>query len=161
MFLRILSLALIASFLTPTAAFAEWASLDEDKGYYYDPATIDTQGQRVKVWGVVNYSSPLELGNATTQSKKILIEYDCLQNRLRTVAFTFTTKAMGQGDSIPGFPMLTGSPYAKWRPVQPETFEQALFNKVCRPAPEPSALSDGEEVVDESAPASAESKNKI
>lgn len=142
-------------------AAAEWTVIDEDKGVYYDAASLQPEGQLVKVWALQNYNKALPLGNKTTRSKKIFVENNCLNSQVRTLAFSFMTEEMGDGYPIPGFPLISTSSFAKWRAVEPNSFDQALFNKVCRPGV-PSAgqsLKEGEEVVPVQAP--TDDKNKI
>lgn len=154
-------LLLLAMTLFSFHAAAEWTVIDEDKGVYYDAASLQPEGQLVKVWALQNYSKALPLGNKTTRSKKIFVENNCLNSQVRTLAFSFMTEEMGDGYPIPGFPLISTSSFAKWRAVEPNSFDQALFNKVCRPGV-PSAgqsLKEGEEVVPVQAP--TDDKNKI
>ncbi|QWE19340.1 surface-adhesin E family protein [Polynucleobacter corsicus] len=153
---------LIALTLTSLNAAAEWSAIDEEKGVYFDTASIQTEGQLVKVWALQNYKKALPLGNKVTRSKKIFLENNCLNSQIRTLAFSFMTEEMGEGYPIPGFPLISTSSYAKWRAVEPNSFYQILFNKVCRPSA-PSAnqsLQDGEEIVAPNA-APTEDKNRI
>jgi hypothetical protein len=155
-FLLLLTMTLVSFHAT-----AEWTVIDEDKGVYYDAASLQPEGQLVKVWALQNYSKALPLGNKTTRSKKIFVENNCLNSQVRTLAFSFMTEEMGDGYPIPGFPLISTSSFAKWRAIEPNSFDQALFNKVCRPGV-PSAgqsLKEGEEVVPVQAP--TDDKNKI
>ncbi len=134
-------------------ASAAWQAIEEDRGYYFDPSSVQTQGQRVKVWGLQNYETALPLGNSFTLSKRIMIEADCLQTQFRTVSFAFMTEQMGEGEMIAGYPLTQGTPFSRWRSPMPNSFELALFNQVCRkPAtPPPPAVAPNEsiEVIDE------------
>ena len=140
---------LVALLLSSFHAAAEWSVIDEDKGAYYDAASLQPEGQLVKVWALQNYKKALPLGNKVTRSKKILLENNCLNSQVRTLAFSFMTEEMGEGFPIPGFPLISTSSYAKWRAVEPNSFDQTLFNKVCRPSPPSTnqSLQDGEEIV--------------
>ena len=156
-------LSLFIALLLPSFhAAAEWSAIDEEKGAYYDPASLQPEGQLVKVWTLQNYKKALPLGNKVTRSKKIFLENNCLNSQVRTLAFSFMTEEMGEGYPIPGFPLISTSSYAKWRAVEPNSFDQILFNKVCRPSA-PSAtqsLQDGEEIVAPTV-APVEEKNRI
>lgn len=153
-------LLLLTLALSSFHAAGEWLVIDEDKGVYYAPTSIQTEGQWVKVWALQNYKNALPLGNKVTRSKKIFIESNCLNSQVRTLAFSFMTEEMGEGFPIPGFPLISTSTYARWRAAEPNSFDQILFNKVCRPsAPStPESLQYGEEIV---APAGADDKNQI
>lgn len=155
-------LLLIALTLSSFTAAAEWSVIDEEKGVYFDAASLQPEGQLVKVWALQNYKKALPLGNKVTRSKKIFLENNCLNSQVRTLAFSFMTEEMGEGYPIPGFPLISTSSYAKWRAVEPNSFDQILFNKVCRPGvPSPNqSLQAGEEIV---APVSPpiEEKNRI
>jgi hypothetical protein len=117
-------------------ANAAWQVIQEDRGFFYDPDSVHTMGQRVNAWGLQNYEKPLPLGNRSTLSKKIQIEADCLRNQFRTVSFSFQTEAMGEGEAIMGYPLTPASPFGKWRAPEPNSFEKALFNQLCRKPPE-------------------------
>jgi hypothetical protein len=131
-------------------ANAAWQAIEEDRGFFYDPASVQTMGQRVKVWGLQNYAQSLPLGNRTTMSKKIQIEAECLRTQLRTVSYAFQTEPMGEGETIMGYPLTPASPFGKWRSPEPNSFEQALFNQVCRkPAESPAPQA---EPIDPNAP---------
>lgn len=143
-------------------ANAAWVAIDEGRGFFYDPATVQTMGQRTKVWGLQNYDKALPLGNRSTMSKKIQIEADCLRTQIRTITYAFQTEAMGEGEAIMGYPLTPASPFGKWRSPEPNLFEQALFNQVCR-MPSESSGPQGEpidpnaplEMIDETVPNSS------
>ena len=135
-------------------ANAAWLAIQEDRGFFYDPASVQTAGQRVSAWGLQNYEKSLPLGNRSTLSKKIQIEADCLRTQFRTVAYAFQTEQMGEGETIMGYPLTPASPFGKWRSPEPNSFEQALFNQLCRKPPEPPAAppvnpNDPLEIIDE------------
>ena len=68
-------LSLFIALLLPSFhAAAEWSAIDEEKGAYYDPASLQPEGQLVKVWALQNYKKALPLGNKVTRSKKIFLE---------------------------------------------------------------------------------------
>jgi hypothetical protein len=147
LFLLTLALAI------PVQANAAWLAIQEDRGFFYDPASVQTFGQRVKVWGLHNYDEALPLGDRSTMSKKILIEADCLRSQFRTMSYAFLTEPMGDGEAIMGYPLSPSSPFGKWRSPEPNSFERALFNQVCRkpaelPAPQ-NTPSEPVEIIDE------------
>jgi hypothetical protein len=113
-------------------ANAAWLAIEEERGFFYDPASAQTMGQRVKVWGLQNYDKSLPLGSRSTMSKKLQIEADCLRTQLRTVSYAFQSEPMGEGETIMGYPLTPASPFGKWRSPEPNSFELALFNQVCR-----------------------------
>lgn len=147
---------LTAVFFIPVQANATWQAIEEDRGFFYDPASVQAFGQRVKVWGLHDYGEALPLGNRSTMSKKILIEADCLRSQFRTMSYAFLTESMGDGETIMGYPLSPSSPFGKWRSPSPNSFERALFNQVCRkptdpPAPE-SVPNEPVEIIDETVP---------
>lgn len=129
-------------------ANAAWQAINTDRGFYFDPSSIQTQGQRVRVWGLQNYETALSLGSSFTLSKKIQIEADCLQSQFRTVSFAFMTEQMGEGEMIAGYPLTAGTPFSRWRSPMPNSFELALFNQVCRPPPSPPPAVDPNEAIE-------------
>jgi hypothetical protein len=138
-------------------ANAAWLAIQEDRGFFYDPTSVQTSGQRVSAWGLQNYEKSLPLGNRSTLSKKIRIEADCLRSQFRTVSYAFQTEAMGEGETIMGYPLTPASPFGKWRTPEPNSFEQALFNQICRKPSEsapPPPVNPNEplEIIDETNP---------
>ena len=135
-------------------ANAAWLAIPPDRGFFYDPASVQTSGQRVSAWGLQNYEKSLPLGDRSTLSKKIQIEADCLRTQFRTMSYAFQTEPMGEGETIVGYPLTPASPFGKWRAPEPNSFEQALFNQICRKPPEPAAPppinpNDPVEIIDE------------
>ena len=142
--------------LVTLQANAAWTVIQEDLGFFYDPDTMRVSGQRVNVWGLQNYPKALPLGSRLTMSKALQIEADCLRTQFRTVSYYFKTEAMGEGETIAGYPLTPSSPFGKWRTPEANSFELALFNKVCRKPEEPTqSIKDSidpavEEIIDES-----------
>jgi hypothetical protein len=143
--------------LMPIQVNAAWQAIPGGDGFFYDPNSVQPFGQRVKVWGLHNYDQALPLGDRSTMSKKILIEADCLRTQFRTMSYAFQTEPMGGGETIMGYPLSPSSPFGKWRSPEPNSFERALFNQVCRkpaesPAPQ-GVPNEPVEIIDETAPA--------
>lgn len=143
----------LALLLLSFQASAAWQAIVEDRGFYFDPDSVQAQGQRVKVWGLHNYETALPLAGRFTLSKKIMIEADCLQSQFRTLSFEFMTEQMGEGEGIAGYPLTTGTPFSRWRSPEPKSFELALFNQVCRkpstPPPPANDPNESIEIIDE------------
>lgn len=112
---------------TPSIASWERISHDDDSDEYIDLSTIRRKGNKVKVWGISNYSKPMPFGPYKTyRSTKIQWEYDCGNEMQRVFFIMGYTGPMGSGQN-------TGSEQnpRNWTPVAPETIGERLYHLVC------------------------------
>lgn len=90
----------LASFLLAGSVQAEWSQLGRTDTFrlYLDQKLIQKSGDFVQVWQLMDFTVA-QWADARTAvgSIKNLIEYDCTQPRLRTLAAEAYTEQMGAG----------------------------------------------------------------
>ena len=90
----------LASFLLAGSVQAEWSQLGRTDTFrlYLDQKLIQKSGDFVQVWQLIDFTVA-QWADARTAvgSIKNLIEYDCTQPRLRTLAAEAYTEQMGAG----------------------------------------------------------------
>ena len=75
--------------LVATPAWAEWVKVSESDGLtgYVDPATIRKNGNLRRVWEIQDLKARgTKFGEL---SRRVLNEYDCKEERMRTLSATF------------------------------------------------------------------------
>lgn len=129
--MRVIVLMLLV--LVSSAAAAEWVKFADagsgDAYYdtYVDPATIRKSGNMAKMWMLFDFKTTQVLGGDRYLSVKSQQEYDCKDERDRTLYFMYQTGNMGNGGVIQSS---DGTP-GKWTPVPPGSFREALWNYAC------------------------------
>ena len=129
----LLGLMLLA---TATAASAEWTRVDSNDELiaYVDRATIRRNGNLVKMWDLkdnktVEKSAAAGGGfsfSSLPPSEKAQQEYDCKEEKSRTLAFTWFGGQMGSGKVV-----FTDSDPGKWRPIEPGTIGATVWKIAC------------------------------
>lgn len=100
--LPVLRLALLAACaLQAGAARAEWVSYGEsDAGtYFWDPGTLQTDGDRRRVWRLFELK---QTGPDGVQSGKALIEFSCKDASYRYLRTQYYSDRQGRGRYIGG-----------------------------------------------------------
>lgn len=120
--------ALLALLLAP-AAFAQapgWVGYGQSETgtYYFDPASIQGQGDRKRVWRLFELKDKRTDG---VQSGKALIEFDCKESSYRYLRTLYYAGSQGQGRVIGGAQAQASEP------VSPGSMIGALAQRVCRP----------------------------
>ncbi|SFM58898.1 surface-adhesin E family protein [Nitrosomonas communis] len=91
---------------------------------YLDYDRIRKSGDTVKIWELVDFPEGSELVN--NLSVKSLTEFDCLDERHRSLYKVFYTGNMGEGRV--DFSVDTPS---NWAPIIPETVTESLWKEAC------------------------------
>jgi len=110
--------------LISCTAWAEWVQVADSSvsTYFIDRASIRKEGSLRKVWELENFKKQ-EKGVRSIRSR---VEYDCKQERFKTLTFSTHTELMAQGqvidNDIGNFP---------WREIPPKTVSARLFEYVC------------------------------
>jgi hypothetical protein len=116
--------------LTCTSVKAEWILVGEngngDFTLYVDFTGRRRVNDRVKMWHLLDYKTIQVLDGDKLLSSKVQNEYDCKEEQMRVLAFTWFSENLGRGrvasyDSSPG----------KWEPIQPESFGWTLWEIAC------------------------------
>ena len=125
-----LLLATLLSILCSGPAYAEWvvvgANDDETTVIFVDPNTIRHKGDIVKWWELWDLKTMDTREGFSYLSAKKQVEYDCVEERSRTLAITYFSGHMGRGEAVEN-----SSNGDKWSPVVPESIGQTLWNAAC------------------------------
>ena len=117
--------------VTATAASAEWTRTvsggNDELIEYVDRATIRRNGNLVKMWDLMDYKT-IQKG-ATGMfylSSKVQSEYDCKEEKIRTLAFTWFAGQMGNGKVV-----YSGYDSSRWVPIPPGSVGETLWKVGC------------------------------
>jgi len=122
----LLGLMLLA---TAGAASAEWTIAGGNDNYiiYVDRATIRRNGNLVKMWSLKDLKTLRKIGDGESYlSDKGQHEYDCKEEKMRLLAFTYFSGQMGSGKVV-----LSDSDPGKWSPIEPGSVAEALWKIAC------------------------------
>ena len=93
------------------------------------PTMIKKVGSDVKMWDLLNASTPQDLpGHSPYLSKTSLVQYACEDLRTRTLYQNFWSQKDATGVRILQTDTAT---LLNWQPVQPGTAQEALFKFAC------------------------------
>jgi len=99
-----------------------------DKVFVY-PATIHKSGSSVTMWDLYNSSTPQNLpGLSPFLSKVSKVQYDCVEDKTRTLYTNVYSEKDGKGAKILSTDTST---LLNWLPVPPGTAQEALFKFAC------------------------------
>jgi hypothetical protein len=120
-----LKLALIACAAHVLPALAEWQLIDDN---YLAKVYIDTDKMKKstsypEVWQLTDLKSTATTGAV---SRQILIQYDCIDKRRRTLASSAHSKHMAQGK-----PIFTDVSQGAWHPVAKDTVLNTILELAC------------------------------
>jgi len=101
---------------------------------YFDPDTIRREGHLVTIWQLTDYKSVqgnVGLGRFGVDpsrfvSTKTHKQFDCVEKRLRLLAYMEFLRHMGTGRRNDGY-----VDKDNWLPVEPESINQALWEIAC------------------------------
>ena len=112
------------------SAAAEWLEAGSNEIgaiYYADSATIRRAGNRVKMWNLVDYKTArVSFGGMPYMSMKAHVEYDCKEERARTLYYSNHSGNMGRRKSV-----FSDDDPTKWRPVPRGTVQEDLWEIAC------------------------------
>jgi hypothetical protein len=109
-----------------TSAMAEFVVVGEtaDTVFYFDPTTIRKNGNFPRMWSLENQKQRNKDGR---MSLLILSEYDCKEERLRTVSFSEHSELMASGRLLSSM----STPSSVWINIAPGTANAALLKAAC------------------------------
>jgi len=119
-----LMLAVVSS-----SAMAQWVGIATTHGsiYYANPSTIRKSGNKVKVWTLIDFNSVQEDSGDKYLSSKSQEEYDCKEEQIRLLYFSWHSENMGKGEVV-----YTENKLAMvWRPVSPESVGRTMWKFAC------------------------------
>jgi hypothetical protein len=108
-----------------TGALAEWVKVAETKidFLYFDPTTIRNNGNMRRVWELQDLKQGTQTG---IMSVRALSEYDCKEERFRTLSVTTHSEPMAVGRALD-----SGDLSGKWHDVPPSSIVSVVFKAVC------------------------------
>jgi hypothetical protein len=97
--------------LQPWLALADWEAVDENflAVVYIDPDKIRASSVYPQAWHLIDLRERAKTG---AMSRLALMEYDCHDQRRRTLAFASKSEAMGEGKTL-----FTSAVSTPWKPV--------------------------------------------
>jgi hypothetical protein len=114
-------------------ARAEWVKLgqaavgtSDSLTHYWDPTSVRKTANGRRAWVVESFEHPQQLADQTYMSLRVMIEFDCIGERLRALSNT-----------VYSAPMLKGKPFTfegdptPWNYVGPGTVNDARLKAVC------------------------------
>lgn len=121
--MKILSLVLLVA---SQGAFAGWTQVASGNAttIYADRDTLHKAEGVVKMWSLVNHKDFQRMVEVGYYSQKFLVEYDCQGKRVRALAQSFHTAAMGEGKVA-----YSDDSVQEWRAA--EATEEALLRAAC------------------------------
>jgi hypothetical protein len=124
---------LLAVLLTTLSAstWASWVKYGESDhaAYYYDPATIEKNGNFTRVWQFQDFKKPTADGS---RSIRFLSEFDCAGSRYRILQWSTHSEETLRGDTI-----AKGGKVKNWIDIAPQTSFAAVREDLCRAEPAP------------------------
>jgi Surface-adhesin protein E len=102
--------------------------LSRDAAYYIDPASITREGNFRRVWEIHDLA---EKGSQGERSVLASVEYDCADNRMRTLKATGRSQRMARGEILPLSRVLD-----EWIILRPGGADEIFFRilkTVCAP----------------------------
>ena len=115
--------------LTATAAMAEWTAIAENDELivYVDTATIRRNGNLVKMWDLRDFKTiQTTASGASFLSSKAQNEYDCKEEKMRLLAFSWFSGQMGRGKVV-----FSHSDPEKWTPIGPDSIGETFWKIAC------------------------------
>ena len=112
-----------------SSALGDWVEVGSNdvSTTYADPATIRRAGNMVQMWHLLDYAKARGIeGIKPYLSVKMQDEYDCKQERARTLSLSLHSGNMGEGEAL-GSSIDPGN----WRPVPPDTLVETLREFAC------------------------------
>ncbi len=118
-------LLLVSLMMLASSAWAEWVFYAEsDTGTsYYDPATIRKDGNMRRVWELQDLR---KRHNDGEMSRRIRVEYDCKQERMRYLGHSEHSETMAGGKVL----KIAGES-TDWIGIAPGTVVERMLNLVC------------------------------
>ena len=125
---------IIFLFLRSIPAYAEWEAVEKDyllpglQTVYVDPESIRREGNLVTIWQLIEFrwmqGNPR--GPHRFLSTKTHKQFDCVEKRVRLLAFTEFSRGMGTGMPRDGY-----VDKDNWLPVEAESMSHALWEVAC------------------------------
>jgi hypothetical protein len=100
-----------------------------DSWVYVDANSIRKKGNMVKIWDLQDYKRVLMSGHFLVMSLREQLEFDCKEERVRTLFMSVFGQPMAEGKELKSEGDGTGS---AWSPVSPLSIQGGLLRFACR-----------------------------
>ena len=109
----------------PWLALADWEAVDENflAVVYIDPDKVRASSVYPQAWHLIDLRERAKTG---AMSRLALMEYDCHDQRRRTLAFASKSEAMGEGKTL-----FTSAVSTPWKPVSGDTVAEKVLGLLC------------------------------
>lgn len=130
---RMILMMLLA--VVSSSAAAEWVKVDSNTPHgslninydtYADPATIRKAGKRVKMWVLFDNKTVSIVDGKPFMSVKSQAEYDCEEEKFKTLYLFFHAEKMGRGGMV-----LSRPGPDKWGVIPPDSVSETLLEIAC------------------------------
>ena len=115
--------------LVCSTAHADWirAGSDDMASIYVDPVTRQRKASLVKMWVLVDYQKPRQLGSGSVGSKESHKEFDCKTAQQRALYTATFSGRKGDGKLVDVSTMIE-----KWMPIIPGSLEAEELKYACQ-----------------------------
>ena len=109
----------------PWLALADWEAIDENflAVVYIDPDKVRASSVYPQAWHLIDLRERAKTG---AMSRLALMEYDCHDQRRRTLAVASKSEAMGEGKTL-----FTSAVSTPWKPVSGDTVAEKVLGMLC------------------------------
>ena len=110
-------------------ASAQWKQVSEGENSidFIDITTLKKINNQLRVWVLYDYKSPKVIAGEVSNSLKTLKEFDCKEDRSRSLTSTFHSGQMGSG--MVNYRLDTPT---SWSYIAPDAVDSDLLNIVCK-----------------------------
>jgi hypothetical protein len=109
----------------PWLALGDWEAVDENHlaVVYIDPDKVRASSVFPQAWHLIDLRERSKTG---AMSRLALMEYDCHDERRRTLAFSSKSEPMGEGKTL-----FTSAVSTPWKPIAGDTVGQKALLLLC------------------------------
>jgi len=93
---------------------------------YVDPDSIRRKENLAKMWQLYDYKTVQTVAGDSLLSMKRFNEYDCTEERTRTLGYTWFSGNMGSGNVV-----YSTTEVQQWEPVVSRTINHTLWKVAC------------------------------
>jgi hypothetical protein len=126
--MRKFALLLLLAGLSADAA-AAWTLVNrgEEVNAYADPESIRASGNFVSMLDLMDFRTGLHAANQPFLSRRDEVEYDCNEERYRSLVLSVYSGNMGAGEEL-----YTEALPGKWTPVTPGSVAAVMYKIACQ-----------------------------
>jgi hypothetical protein len=123
-----LPLALVLA-IASSGAMADWIAVSKDdvSTFYVDDSTIQTEGDKAKMWGLFDFKTEQAAGRYRYLSQMTQYEFDCKKKLRRDFYSWFHSMHMGGGDVV----YTINRPDDKWSHIVPGSEAGIMWKIAC------------------------------